>query len=157
MFISLIYVLFCIIGVCCFSKEKKSFIIIIVKSKPSIRIFSSYPFLLFSSPKHTKKIQNKNNPTTRLNEYRGGGVSNFGSSPLSSRHGSQESLRHLSTMGSMSMLQTPTVISRDAVVAAAQKKKGIKSSLGRFFSKKEKVNEIQWNSIFRLLILNANS
>jgi hypothetical protein len=33
-----------------------------------------------------------------------------------------------------------------AAVAAAQKKKGIKSSLGRFFSKKEKV------SIFGLLI-----
>lgn len=66
------------------------------------------------------------------------GTSNFGPSPLSSRHGSQESLRHFSTMGSMSMLQTPTSSSRDAV-AAAQKKKGIKSSLGRFFSKKEKV------------------
>lgn len=38
----------------------------------------------------------------------------------------------------MSMLQTPTSSSRDAV-AAAQKKKGIKSSLGRFFSKKDKV------------------
>lgn len=41
------------------------------------------------------------------------------------------------------MLQTPTSSSRDAAtaaaVAAAQKKKGIKSSLGRFFSKKEKV------------------
>lgn len=64
-----------------------------------------------------------------------GGMSSFGPSPMSSRHGSQESLRHLSQMGSMSMLQTPTSNSRDA-----QKKKGIKSSLGRFFSKKEKVN-----------------
>lgn len=61
---------------------------------------------------------------------------------MSSRHGSQESLRHYSTMGSMSMLQTPTSSNRDAAAvaaAAAQKKKGIKSSLGRFFSKKEKV------------------
>lgn len=41
-------------------------------------------------------------------------------------------------MGSMSLLQTPTSSSRDAV-SAAQKKKGIKSSLGRFFSKKDKV------------------
>lgn len=67
------------------------------------------------------------------------GSSNFGPSPLSSRHGSQESLRHLNTMGSMSMLQTPTSsVCRDQV-SAAQKKKSIKSSLGRFFSKKEKV------------------
>jgi len=29
-----------------------------------------------------------------------------------------------------------------AAVAAAQKKKGIKSSLGRFFSKKEKVKDL---------------
>ncbi|XP_055686303.1 liprin-alpha-1 [Lutzomyia longipalpis] len=75
-------------------------------------------------------------------ELRRVGTSNFGPSPLSSRHGSQESLRHLSTMGSMSMLQTPTSGSRDAV-AAAQKKKGIKSSLGRFFSKKEKVKGVK--------------
>lgn len=67
------------------------------------------------------------------------GTANYGPSPLSSRHGSQESLRHLNTMGSMSMLQTPTSNARDSV-SAAQKKKGIKSSLGRFFSKKEKVN-----------------
>lgn len=66
------------------------------------------------------------------------GSSNYGPSPLSSRHGSQESLRHLNTMGSMSMLQTPTSSVRDSV-SAAQKKKSIKSSLGRFFSKKEKV------------------
>lgn len=63
-------------------------------------------------------------------------VGNYASSPLSSRHGSQESLRHLSSMSSMNMLQTPTG-NRD--MAGAQKKKGIKSSLGRFFSKKEKV------------------
>lgn len=45
----------------------------------------------------------------------------------------------------MSMLQTPTSSNRDAAAAAAaaaQKKKGLKSSLGRFFSKKEKVNKI---------------
>ncbi|XP_055296216.1 liprin-alpha-1 isoform X17 [Sitodiplosis mosellana] len=71
------------------------------------------------------------------------GSSNFGPSPLSSRHGSQESLRHLNTMGSMSMLQTPTSsVCRDQV-SAAQKKKSIKSSLGRFFSKKEKVKGVK--------------
>lgn len=37
----------------------------------------------------------------------------------------------------MNMLQTPTG-NRD--IAGSQKKKGIKSSLGRFFSKKEKVS-----------------
>lgn len=37
------------------------------------------------------------------------------------------------------MLQTPTSSVRDSV-SAAQKKKSIKSSLGRFFSKKDKVS-----------------
>lgn len=52
-------------------------------------------------------------------------------SPLSSRHSSQESLHKNIITG----------IPRDsaAAVAAAQKKKGIKSQLGRLFSKKEKV------------------
>ncbi|KAK9751918.1 SAM domain (Sterile alpha motif) [Popillia japonica] len=56
-------------------------------------------------------------------------------SPLSSRHSSQESL-HKNTMTGV-----PRDVSAAAVAAAAaaQKKKGIKSSLGRFFSKKEKV------------------
>lgn len=39
----------------------------------------------------------------------------------------------------MSMLQTPTSSNRDS----AQKKKGLKSSLGRFFSKKEKVKSVK--------------
>lgn len=60
---------------------------------------------------------------------------------MSSRHGSQESLRHVNTLGSMSMLQVQSGNVRDSV-SAAQKKKGIKSSLGRFFSKKEKVSAI---------------
>lgn len=69
---------------------------------------------------------------------------NYGMSPLSSRYGSQESLRHYNTMGSMhNMLQTPTTsVGRD-VVSVAQKKKGIKSSLGRFFSKKDKVKGVK--------------
>ncbi|KAL1506435.1 hypothetical protein ABEB36_005806 [Hypothenemus hampei] len=54
-------------------------------------------------------------------------------SPLSSRHSSQESL-HKNVYG------VPNALNRDAAAAAAaQKKKGLKSSLGRFFSKKEKV------------------
>ncbi|KAB0804376.1 hypothetical protein PPYR_01346 [Photinus pyralis] len=56
-------------------------------------------------------------------------------SPLSSRHSSQDSL-HKNTITGI-----PRDVSAAAVAAAAaaQKKKGIKSSLGRFFSKKEKV------------------
>ncbi|XP_015837286.1 liprin-alpha-1 isoform X11 [Tribolium castaneum] len=56
-------------------------------------------------------------------------------SPLSSRHSSQESLHKNTITG------VPRDVSAAAVAAAAaaQKKKGIKSSLGRFFSKKEKV------------------
>lgn len=73
-----------------------------------------------------------------LNRTHRVGSSNFAPSPMSSRHGSQESLRHVNTLGSMSMLQVQSGSVRDSV-SAAQKKKGIKSSLGRFFSKKEKV------------------
>ncbi|XP_034474925.1 liprin-alpha-1 isoform X2 [Drosophila innubila] len=80
-----------------------------------------------------------------LNSHMALSSHNYGLSPLSSRYGSQESLRHYNTMGSMSMLQTPTSgVSREAAAAAAvQKKKGIKSSLGRFFSKKEKVKGVK--------------
>nr|XP_018899528.1 PREDICTED: liprin-alpha-2 isoform X2 [Bemisia tabaci] len=53
-------------------------------------------------------------------------------SPVSSRHSSQDSLHKASALASVSAAQ-------QAAVAAAQKKKGIKTSLGRFFSKKEKV------------------
>lgn len=59
-------------------------------------------------------------------------------SPLSSRHSSQESLHKNTVTG------VPRDVSAAAVAAAAaaaQKKKGIKSSLGRFFSKKEKVSD----------------
>ncbi|XP_017785672.1 PREDICTED: liprin-alpha-1 isoform X12 [Nicrophorus vespilloides] len=54
-------------------------------------------------------------------------------SPLSSRHSSQESL-HKNPMSGITRESAAAV----AAAAAAQKKKGIKSSLGRFFSKKEK-------------------
>ncbi|XP_053988022.1 liprin-alpha-1 isoform X2 [Hylaeus volcanicus] len=70
-------------------------------------------------------------------------------SPLSSRHSSQDSLHknNLSGVGlpigqlSSSHLHMQGTMNpaTAAAVAAAQKKKGIKSSLGRFFSKKEKI------------------
>ncbi|XP_019882410.1 liprin-alpha-1 isoform X9 [Camponotus floridanus] len=70
-------------------------------------------------------------------------------SPLSSRHSSQDSLHknNFSSVGlpigqlSTSHLHMQSTMSpaTAAAVAAAQKKKGIKSSLGRFFSKKEKI------------------
>ncbi|XP_062544985.1 liprin-alpha-1 isoform X3 [Armigeres subalbatus] len=66
-----------------------------------------------------------------------GTVASFGVSPPGSRHGSQESLKKFNAINTLSSLQTPTSVTREAVVAA-QKKKGIKSSLGRLFSKKEK-------------------
>lgn len=56
-------------------------------------------------------------------------------SPLSSRHSSQESL-HKNAMVGMPRDASAAAV---AAAAAAQKKKGIKSSLGRFFSKKDKV------------------
>lgn len=71
--------------------------------------------------------------------------SNSGFSPLSSRYGSQESLsRQLNATGSMSIIQTPTsvVMGRD-VGSVVHKKKSIKSSLGRFFSKKDKVKGVK--------------
>ncbi|KAL3273619.1 hypothetical protein HHI36_015051 [Cryptolaemus montrouzieri] len=54
-------------------------------------------------------------------------------SPLSSHHSSQESLHKNTHIAGI-----PRDVSA-AAVAAAQKKKGLKSSLGRFFSKREKV------------------
>ncbi|XP_050068274.1 liprin-alpha-1 isoform X3 [Anopheles maculipalpis] len=71
----------------------------------------------------------------------------YGMSPLNSRHGSQESLKHLSMVSSLSSLQTPTASRGGDAVSAAQKKKGIKSSLGRFFSKKEKVKGVKDSSM----------
>uniref|UniRef100_A0A182PH16 SAM domain-containing protein n=1 Tax=Anopheles epiroticus TaxID=199890 RepID=A0A182PH16_9DIPT len=73
--------------------------------------------------------------------------SNYGMSPLNSRHGSQESLKHLSMVSSLSSLQTPTASRGGDAVSAAQKKKGIKSSLGRFFSKKDKVKGVKDSSM----------
>ncbi|XP_066597833.1 liprin-alpha-1 isoform X3 [Prorops nasuta] len=72
-------------------------------------------------------------------------------SPLSSRHSSQDSLHknNLSSVGGLPIgqlssshlqhMQATMSPATAAAVAAAQKKKGIKSSLGRFFSKKEKI------------------
>ncbi|XP_053693233.1 liprin-alpha-1 isoform X2 [Sabethes cyaneus] len=66
-----------------------------------------------------------------------GNASHFGDSPPNSRLGSHESLKKYHAISTLSSLQAPTSAAREAVVAA-HKKKGIKSSLGRLFSKKEK-------------------
>lgn len=52
-----------------------------------------------------------------------GTVASFGVSPPGSRHGSQESLKKFNAINTLSSLQTPTSVTREAVVAA-QKKKG---------------------------------
>ncbi|XP_067213539.1 liprin-alpha-1 isoform X5 [Linepithema humile] len=89
-------------------------------------------------------------PTYRHGQHNNGAL-NSGTppSPLSSRHSSQDSLHknNFSSVGlpigqlSASHLHMQATMSpaTAAAVAAAQKKKGIKSSLGRFFSKKEKI------------------
>ncbi|XP_072747807.1 liprin-alpha-3 isoform X2 [Anoplolepis gracilipes] len=89
-------------------------------------------------------------PTYRHGQHNNGAL-NSGTppSPLSSRHSSQDSLHknNFSSVGlpigqlSTSHLHMQSTMSpaTAAAVAAAQKKKGIKSSLGRFFSKKEKI------------------
>lgn len=60
---------------------------------------------------------------------------------MSSRHSSQDSLhKHLVQGGPVSVSGVESTSA--AAAAAAQKKKGIKSSLGRFFSKKEKVSMV---------------
>ncbi|XP_055643040.1 liprin-alpha-1 isoform X2 [Toxorhynchites rutilus septentrionalis] len=65
-----------------------------------------------------------------------GTSTSFGISPPSSRHGSEESLKNVNAIGALTSFQLSTSATQEAV--AAQKKKGIKSSLGRLFSKKEK-------------------
>ncbi|XP_076292688.1 PTPRF interacting protein alpha isoform X1 [Lasioglossum baleicum] len=84
-----------------------------------------------SGPVHSRHGQHNN------------GALNSGTppSPLSSRHSSQDSLHknNLSGVGlPIGQLSSPH-LHMQAAVAAAQKKKGIKISLGRFFSKKEKI------------------
>uniref|UniRef100_A0A1B6FH40 SAM domain-containing protein n=1 Tax=Cuerna arida TaxID=1464854 RepID=A0A1B6FH40_9HEMI len=63
-------------------------------------------------------------------------------SPLSSRHSSQDSLHKHALVGMSGSQYLPVNTSpaahAAAAAAAAHKKKGLKSSLGRFFSKKEK-------------------
>ncbi|XP_029681001.1 liprin-alpha-1 isoform X6 [Formica exsecta] len=90
-------------------------------------------------------------PTHSRHGQHNNGALNSGTppSPLSSRHSSQDSLHknNFSSVGlpigqlSTSHLHIQSTMSpaTAAAVAAAQKKKGIKSSLGRFFSKKEKI------------------
>ncbi|XP_071650797.1 liprin-alpha-1 isoform X3 [Temnothorax longispinosus] len=90
-------------------------------------------------------------PTHSRHGQHNNGALNSGTppSPLSSRHSSQDSLHknNFSSVGlpigqlSTSHLHMQSTMSpaTAAAVAAAQKKKSIKSSLGRFFSKKEKI------------------
>ncbi|XP_026828283.1 liprin-alpha-1 isoform X3 [Ooceraea biroi] len=90
-------------------------------------------------------------PTYSRHGQHNNGALNSGTppSPLSSRHSSQDSLHKNNFSGvglpigqlSSSHLHIQATMSpaTAAAVAAAQKKKGIKSSLGRFFSKKEKI------------------
>ncbi|XP_049820280.1 liprin-alpha-1 isoform X3 [Aethina tumida] len=83
-------------------------------------------------------------------------------SPLSSRHSSQESLHKNSLGGGLGGVGTPgrdgsmVGVSRD-MSSAAQKKKGIKSSLGRFFSKKEKVKGKEMGGTESSLTLSQSS
>lgn len=88
----------------------------------------------------------------RHGQHHNNGALNSGTpSPLSSRHSSQDSLYKNNLVGcglplgqynpgvhNLHMQSTMSPATA-AAVAAAQKKKGIKSSLGRFFSKKDKV------------------
>ncbi|KAL6425834.1 hypothetical protein ACFW04_009692 [Cataglyphis niger] len=88
-------------------------------------------------------------PTHSRHGQHNNGALNSGTppSPLSSRHSSQDSLykNNFSSVGPVGQLSTSHLHIQSinsvtaAAVAAAQKKKGIKSSLGRFFSKKEKI------------------
>uniref|UniRef100_A0A336LMM9 CSON014853 protein n=1 Tax=Culicoides sonorensis TaxID=179676 RepID=A0A336LMM9_CULSO len=64
-------------------------------------------------------------------------------SPLSSRHGSQESVRLLSRAESINLILNTNSTNGRETNSSAQKKKGIKSSIGRFFSKKEKAKIIK--------------
>ncbi|XP_011301612.1 liprin-alpha-1 isoform X4 [Fopius arisanus] len=89
--------------------------------------------------------------STHRHGHHNNGTLNSGTppSPLSSRHSSQDSL-HKNSFGNVGLpfgqlssshlhMQSTMSPATAAAVAAAQKKKGIKSSLGRFFSKKEKI------------------
>ncbi|ERL93113.1 hypothetical protein D910_10415 [Dendroctonus ponderosae] len=77
-------------------------------------------------------------------------------SPLSSRHSSQESL-HKNAYGIASGFVNRDAAAVAAAAAAAQKKKGIKSSLGRFFSKKEKAKGKDGSSTDSNLSLSQSS
>ncbi|XP_029170749.1 liprin-alpha-1 isoform X6 [Nylanderia fulva] len=90
-------------------------------------------------------------PTHSRHGQHNNGALNSGTppSPLSSRHSSQDSL-HKNNFSSVGLpigqlstshlhMQSNMSPATAAAVAAAQKKKGIKGSLGRFFSKKDKI------------------
>ncbi|XP_048517143.1 liprin-alpha-1 isoform X6 [Dendroctonus ponderosae] len=88
--------------------------------------------------------------------YRPGQNTHTPPSPLSSRHSSQESL-HKNAYGIASGFVNRDAAAVAAAAAAAQKKKGIKSSLGRFFSKKEKAKGKDGSSTDSNLSLSQSS
>ncbi|KZC11771.1 Liprin-alpha-2 [Dufourea novaeangliae] len=106
----------------------------------------------FRQPSELHRINTASRSSTRIRHgQHNNGALNSGTppSPLSSRHSSQDSL-HKNNLsgaglpigqlsGSHLHMQATMSPATAAAVAAAQKKKGIKSSLGRFFSKKEKI------------------
>ncbi|KOC68601.1 Liprin-alpha-2 [Habropoda laboriosa] len=107
----------------------------------------------FRQPRELHRVKAASESTARISRHgqHNNGALNSGTppSPLSSRHSSQDSLHKNNLPGvglpigqlSSSHLHMQSTMSpvTAAAVAAAQKKKGIKSSLGRFFSKKEKI------------------
>ncbi|XP_076627619.1 PTPRF interacting protein alpha isoform X2 [Colletes latitarsis] len=121
----------------------------------SIRLERAVQALAHSQEELRRRTRQTGFPSSGFPAHRHGqhnnGALNSGTppSPLSSRHSSQDSLHKNNLAGvglpigqlSSSHLHMQTTMSSAtaAAVAAAQKKKGIKSSLGRFFSKKEKI------------------
>ncbi|XP_023246043.1 liprin-alpha-1 [Copidosoma floridanum] len=93
---------------------------------------------------------NSSQEELRRHGHNNGALNSGTPSPLSSRHSSQDSLHKnnlacglpIGQFTGSHQFHMPANLSpatAAAVAAAAQKKKGIKSSLGRFFSKKEKI------------------
>ncbi|XP_070152537.1 liprin-alpha-1 [Polyergus mexicanus] len=116
----------------------------------NIRCYTCSYYYLYTSTSVIEYFVKISAPCSRHGQHNNGAL-NSGTppSPLSSRHSSQDSLHknNFSSVGlpigqlSTSHLHIQSTMSpaTAAAVAAAQKKKGIKSSLGRFFSKKEKI------------------
>ncbi|XP_043280271.1 liprin-alpha-1 isoform X3 [Venturia canescens] len=124
----------------------------------SLRLERAVQALAHSQEELRRRTGQSGFPSAGYSTHRHGqhnnGTLNSGTppSPLSSRHSSQDSLHKNNLSGQLGGLPIGQLSSSHlqhmqanmspataAAVAAAQKKKGIKSSLGRFFSKKEKI------------------